>query len=521
MRCAIWLVPILPGYFPGKSGIPGGDMNTMKHDPLHVFDWAPVGLLHFEADADDLEKPETWVCRVANSEACNLLGRLPLDGLSLGDLFPPNVANSLSDAVITNPVTNKVDFFISEPGTWLLASGNRVARSLTVALTDITREKQAAFADHRLMNLYKSLSSSLADNEIILFDKDFNIILTEGTPRFIRMNGNGQADYIGKSVNSLFDQTDFSFLGQIVARAFGQDGRQEIEQEVNGAFYKASVSCNVQSEEPGHPNLVGILLIKDVTELNKKQQELEQRLQQLDRSNKELEQFAYVASHDLQEPLRKIISFGKLLNQKYGASLAGTGQMYLERMSEAAKRMERLIDDLLSFSRTTRKDRPFEPTDLRQMLDEVLNDLNTAEDGDIFIQIPDNLPVIQAIPSQMRQLFQNILNNAVKFTLPGIPPVVQIRCRSVSAAELPQWKLLPDKRYCLLEFEDNGIGFEQENAERIFTIFQRLHGRSEYSGSGVGLAICKKIVDNHNGVIYATGESGIGAVFSVVLPLEQ
>jgi light-regulated signal transduction histidine kinase (bacteriophytochrome) len=246
------------------------------------------------------------------------------------------------------------------------------------------------------------------------------------------------------------------------------------------------------------------------------------RVQQLDRSNRELQQFAYVASHDLQEPLRKIMSFGERLTRKYEALLTGEGKEYITRMNNAAQRMETLINDLLTFSRSTQTDRSFEPTDLNSIFAHVLADMDTVERTKAQINLPDNFPVIESIPSQMRQLFQNLLNNALKFAHSDRPPQVDVYCRLSAGTDLPEnYALLPEKDYCIIDIKDNGIGFEQSNAERIFTIFQRLHGRSEYSGSGVGLAICKKIVDNHQGAIFAEGLEGKGAAFTVVLPLSQ
>ena len=292
-----------------------------------------------------------------------------------------------------------------------------------------------------------------------------------------------------------------------------------MEQEIDGKFYKAKVYADAQDDE-GQENVVGVLLLKDVTELNQKQREIELRMQQLDRSNQELERFAYVASHDLQEPLRKIQSFGDRLLTKFRPLLGEEGQMYITRMSDAAKRMEQLLDDLLLFSRATRVEGAFQPTDLQQTMTEVLHDM----DGNLQharITVPDNLPVIDAVSSQMRQLFQNILNNALKFAKADQPPVVRITCQHTTGAQLPQYHLSAHKPYCVIEFADEGIGFEQENAERIFNIFQRLHGRSEYSGSGIGLAICKKIVNNHGGAISARSKTSDGATFTVVLPFQQ
>lgn len=488
----------------------------MEDKKLHLFDWSPVGLLLFESANVASEVPSDWVCCLANDSACNLLGRIPLDGLTLAGLFPDPVYTSLVNAAITNPVSNAVDFFVSSAGKWLLASGSRLDGRLTITLTDITRQKEAAFTDSRMKRLYQSLTGNLSDHELIIFDKNFNILLNEGQPRFVRLHAEGELN--GRNLPSLFEQNEFSFLGEYVMQIFGS-GRNEVEQEVNGKFYKAKVYADAHDDE-GQENVVGVLLLKDVTEINQKQREITLRIEQLDRSNQELESFAYVASHDLQEPLRKIKSFGDRLNMKYRSLLDEEGQMYISRMGEATKRMERLLDDLLLFSRATRREIHFEPTDLQQTITDVLHDLDT-ERVQAQISVPDNLPVIDASPSQMQQLFQNILNNALKFAKANQPAVIRVTCRHITGANLSQYSLIADRPYCVIEFADDGIGFEQENAERIFTIFQRLHGRSEYSGSGIGLAICKKIANNYGGTISARGGVGMGAVFTVVLPFKQ
>jgi len=271
----------------------------MGNHSIHTFSWAPVGLLYFEAEGDKLELPGTWHCRSANSAAHKLLGAVSPDGMTLHELFPESVAESLSNALLTNPATNEVDFFVSEPGAWLLASGNRVDERLTVALTDITRQKQAAFADQRMLNLYKSLSNSLSDNEIILFDKDFNVVLTEGAPRFVRLKVDGEL--VGKNLPSLFEQNEFSFLGEYVMKAFGGD-RNEVEREINGHFYRASVHSSRSDDQE---NVVGVLLLKDVTELNKKQREIEMRNEQLE--NRTIEHLAALqALRDSEEKYRSI-----------------------------------------------------------------------------------------------------------------------------------------------------------------------------------------------------------------------
>jgi light-regulated signal transduction histidine kinase (bacteriophytochrome) len=227
----------------------------------------------------------------------------------------------------------------------------------------------------------------------------------------------------------------------------------------------------------------------------------------LARSNAELEQFAYVASHDLQEPLRKIQAFGDRLKSKYGEALGERGGEYLQRMQNAAKRMQTLINDLLVFSRVTTKGQPFIPVDLAQVAREVVSDLDVCiERVGGHVELGD-LPNTHADPLQMRQLLQNLISNGLKFHKEGTPTV-------------KVYGQLLDGM-CRLTVEDNGIGFDEKYLDRIFTIFQRLHGRSEYEGTGVGLAICRKIVERHGGTIAAKSAPGQGATFIVTLPVKQ
>jgi light-regulated signal transduction histidine kinase (bacteriophytochrome) len=258
--------------------------------------------------------------------------------------------------------------------------------------------------------------------------------------------------------------------------------------------------------------LIG-LVIGRVEELNRllKQELLARKIaeQQLSRSNKELEQFAYIASHDLQEPLRKISAFGSRLASKYIDALDEQGLDYLRRMQNAAVRMQHLIDGLLTYSRVTTKAQPFSLVDLLVIVNEVLGDLETkVRDTGATVECSVNA-TIGADPLQMRQLFQNLIGNALKYHAPGVAPVVTVRAAT-------------EGQRCTITVSDNGIGFEQQYAEQIFGVFTRLHGRSsEYEGSGIGLSVCRKIVERHGGTITARSEPGKGATFTAVLPLRQ
>lgn len=241
---------------------------------------------------------------------------------------------------------------------------------------------------------------------------------------------------------------------------------------------------------------------------------------ELGRSNEELEKFAYVASHDLQEPLRKIQAFGDRLANKFKPVLGADGAEYVDRMQAAAGRMRTLINDLLSFSRVTTKGQPFAPVDLGEIVSGVLSDLElrvSQTGGRVEV---GELPTITADPLQMRQLFQNLIGNALKFHKRGEPPVATIRAVAWDHIPAGTEPPAPAGNGWRITVADNGIGFDPGYAERIFEVFQRLHGRGEYEGTGIGLAICRKIVQRHGGEIVARGQDGEGATFVIDLPAE-
>jgi signal transduction histidine kinase len=249
--------------------------------------------------------------------------------------------------------------------------------------------------------------------------------------------------------------------------------------------------------------------------------ELEYKVDNLNRSNSELEQFAYVASHDLQEPLRKIRSFTDLLLTRC-TELAPESRMMLDKVDKSANRMQLLIDDLLSFSRLIDTTKIAEQIDLNVILMEVQGNLSESIHKTSAVIKHEKLPTITGYGSQMAQLFQNLISNSIKYSKEASVPVIDITCREVLGNDIPD---VPDIKlsqeynlfYCIT-FADNGIGFEKEYAERIFVIFRRLHGQEKFQGSGIGLAVCRKVVANHNGYIIAKGEEGQGAKFYVYLP---
>lgn len=246
-------------------------------------------------------------------------------------------------------------------------------------------------------------------------------------------------------------------------------------------------------------------------------QELTVYSEELSRSNRELEDFAFVASHDLQEPLRKIQAFSDRLTTIYKDQLDERGVDYIKRMTTAAFRMSTLINDLLEFSRITTRGKEFVEIELNSVLDEVLNDLEIAiaETGAQIDVAP--LPKVCADPSQMYQLFLNVLSNGLKFHKTDVAPVISV---SVEQKDLRDELQHVDVPSCIVTIKDNGIGFEQTYADKIFSPFQRLHGRTAYKGTGIGLAVCRRIVERHGGTITALSSPDEGAEFTITLPID-
>jgi PAS domain S-box-containing protein len=288
----------------------------------------------------------------------------------------------------------------------------------------------------------------------------------------------------------------------------------------DGQVKRLETYGKVIRDENGKAQMV-IGTTRDVSRLREYERSLETKIQELNRSNTELEEFSYVASHDLQEPLRKLTTFSERLQSKFSECLGKEGMLYLSRIVAATESMRVLIENLLEFSRTARSARHFAKMNLGALLEEVKQDLELKieETGTIVSAGP--LPVVDVIPSQVKQLFDNLLSNSIKFRKPDQPCTISITSDKLTNADKILYNLRADINYFQLVLTDNGIGFEKEYADRIFQIFQRLHGKSEYPGSGIGLAICKKIVENHQGLIFANGELGVGAVFTVILPENQ
>jgi len=286
----------------------------------------------------------------------------------------------------------------------------------------------------------------------------------------------------------------------------GSETRREI-QTVNASGEELWLDCRFTPfTSNGEPHL--LVSVDDITISKQAEVNLELYAARLEQSNRDLQEFAYIASHDLQEPLRKVLAFGDRLTNKYGNLLDDTGRDYLKRMQDASLRMQTLINDLLTFSRVSTQAQPFAKVDLTSIAQDVTSDLeHQIETLQGHVEI-GKLPEIEADPTQMHQLLQNLINNGLKFNKVGVSPFIKVSSRQKG-------------NQCVLFVKDNGIGFDMQYLDRIFKPFQRLHSRQEFEGSGMGLAICRRIVERHGGEITATSIEGEGSTFIITLPVRH
>jgi PAS domain S-box-containing protein len=411
-------------------------------------------------------------------------------------------------------------------GSWFVtARAMLIYNRTSVVDTSIAAARDQLLREHDVM---RTIIDNLPDR---IYAKD-----RQG--RFV-LNNTAHAQAKGVTPKEMLGKTDFDYSPKDLATQFFADeqammesGKPILNQEqfvpVAGQPGKntwISASKVIWRDREG--NVLGTAGIsRDINAmklaqeaLRKSEEKLRQFTFQLERSNRELQDFAYVASHDLQEPLRKIVVFGERLKEKCADDFPSEGRDYLERMQKAAARMQILINDLLSFSRVTTKAQAFMSVDLAKTAREVVSDLEARIEtvkGRVEL---GPLPLLEAEPLQMRQLLQNLIGNALKFRRPEEPPVVKVEAKMISAPRPRAEADAPAEPLCELTVSDNGIGFDEKYLDRIFNVFQRLHTRNEYEGTGMGLAIVRKIALYHGGEVTAKSQLGHGSSFIVTLPV--
>ncbi|MCW3075926.1 MAG: hypothetical protein JWO32_535 [Bacteroidetes bacterium] len=268
-------------------------------------------------------------------------------------------------------------------------------------------------------------------------------------------------------------------------------------------------------------NILVIGTLQDVTTDIELNEALQQKNMELERSNNELASFNYIASHDLQEPVRKISTFSKLIIEKDGEVLSEASHGYMSRISASSIRMQNLIDAFLNYSKNDNTKLVFEQIDLNLIIDDVIESLSDMIAEKKVTITKAELPVLPGVKFQLQQLFVNLISNAIKYSRKNVDPIITINIKKIKGSEIPNHDMNPKGSYWELTIQDNGIGFEQKYSEKIFEVFQRLHNKDEYAGTGIGLSICKKIVRSHNGCIMASGDPGKGSLFSIYLPVSK
>lgn len=517
---------------------PTGLLN--QSDYFHTLtDQIPIAIIHYEAVRDDRGQIVDFRFHYINQAGAQLTQRTPdqIIGRTLSEMVPVMLTDlsftKLVQAIETNEaLCYEQTYEDCNVQGWFTVTVTPFRSGALVTVQDITAQKRAELEKQQQAELLQSVINN-SPSAVSLYEPvrdesnrivDFRYVLANMTASTIL--GKPLSDLIGNTFHSLLLPPSFQDLFERLVNVWETGETQRFEGHTihNGAENWSNVTLAKQGD-----NVLGVFQF--INELKAAQRQLEQQNSALAQSNESLQSFAYVASHDLQEPLRKIQAFSSMLMERYTPALGPQGANLVERMDSAAGRMAVLIRDLLTLARLTTEPHPFRPVSLDTLVADVLNDLETVVQRKQAIVEMDQLCTVHGDPLQLRQLFQNLISNALKFSKAepvqeqSERPHIQITCHLLSHLELPAGvtpvQAQNQRSFYAISVADNGIGFSPEQAEHIFGAFQRLHARSQYEGSGIGLAIARRVVDNHGGMITAEGYLGQGATFTVYLPLYE
>ena len=498
-----------------------------------LLDGSPATIRYYEAVRDEQDQIIDFVVRMGN-DVPNQPYLKPLTdvlGRRLVDLYPNVIKSGFFDRyikVVETGITDRFEIHYNADGIngWFYCTAVASANGFVLTSLDITELKETQLAREQQADLFAGIMKT-APSAVTVFEAirdkhnsiiDFRVTLCNKAASQLASRVLNKAvepeSLVGLTLKVLYPSTEqdgiFQQLVDVVTTAQSTSFIRDY------ASHDATFELSVSKFRDGI-----IICSNDISASRNYQRELELKNQELKRSNQALEQFAYAASHDLQEPLRKIETFGDLLLHQYANQLDATGADLLRRMQVASQRMSGMIRDLLHYSRTFTPKNHLEAVDLNLLMQDITVDLEgDIKDKQAIIQFA-SLPIVRGDRPQYRQLFFHLINNALKFTRPNTIPSVTISGRIVCGLGLRQrYPEANAPSFWEITVQDNGIGFEPKFNERIFQLFQRLHGRTQYQGSGIGLAICKKVVENHQGFIEAQGQLGQGATFTIYLPGE-
>jgi signal transduction histidine kinase len=440
-------------------------------------------------------------------------------GRTLAELYPDRaIRTAFADLVqvYETGLARESEEYYPQFSRWYALTVMPIRNGLMLTYQDISVRKKAEAEQQRQTNLLETVMNA-AQTSISLHRAirneagqivDFETVLANQRAR--QFWGDMAHDILTKPYQSLqfgFDTTD-EFARYVRVVETGQ--AETFEYTFANRYYTNAVT----KADDGV-----VISAADITDIRNAKAQVEAANRELQRSNDNLQSFAYIASHDLQEPLRKIESFGDLLNTQFGSVLGEAGQDYIVRMQSASQRMSLLIKDLLSYSRIGTQPDTRLPVSLATVFAEIREDLETViRESEAEIAMGP-LPTVPGEGLLLRQLFQNLLSNAIKFRRAGVRPQIRVESRVVAPAELPTELAHSDQTFHEICIADNGLGFDPKHTEQIFEVFQRLHGKQKFAGSGVGLAIVKKVAGQHGGCVTATGKPGQGATFRVYLPV--